>query len=85
MKIQYSIGVKVDAGWRQVSIVANAELISTKMAKVTQVLTIDGETPNYNQSCTGAKRQSFNGLWWAKGEIGKTKRISACDVLENAE
>lgn len=82
MKIQYSIGVKVEAGWRQVSIEADAESISPKMARVTRVITIDGESPRYGQSRTGAKRQAFNGLFWAKGEIGKTKRISACKVTE---
>ena len=82
MKILYSIGVKVDAGWRQVSILANAESISQKMVRVIDVITIDGETPHYGQSRTGAKRQSFNGQFWARGEIGKTKRISACEVVE---
>jgi hypothetical protein len=82
MKIRYQVDVKVDAGWRQVSVVANAELISLKMARVIDVITIDDETPSYGQSRTGAKRQSFNGQWWANGETGKTKRISACEVIE---
>ena len=64
------------------SILANAKSISPKMARVIDVITIDGETPHYGQSRTGAKRQSFNGQFWARGEIGKTKRISACEATE---
>ena len=82
MQIQYTSAVKTFAGWRSVSVVAQAASISKGMAQVTSVETIDGEVPNYNQSRTGAKRQAFNGLFWANNEVGKKKRISACRVLE---
>jgi len=83
MKIKYSIGIKVPAGWRQVEIVAIAERISEKMAEITDIELIDGEEPSYKQSRTGANRQKFNGTWWAKTEIGKKKRISSCTVIED--
>ena len=81
MILKYSVGVNVPAGWRQVSIVAECEPISPQMARVLNVRSIDGEAPNTTQSRTGARRQEFNGLWWAKREIGKTKRISACSEV----
>ena len=81
IKIQYNSSVKVLAGWRHVYVVALAEKISEKQAIVKEVIEIDGESPSYSQSRTGAKRQSFNGNFWASLEIDKKKRISACEVL----
>lgn len=78
--ITYSSAVKVEAGWRHVSVKARAEQISSGMAVVREVIEIDGETPSYGQSRTGAKRQSFNGNWWAAKQIGAKKRLSACEV-----
>ena len=82
MKIKYSIGVKVPAGWRSVTVIAVAEKISAAMVQVKEILTIDGEKPSYGQSRTGAKRQEFNGMYWANAETGKKKRLSACEILE---
>ena len=82
MLLSYYIGVLVPAGWRQVSVLARTEKISPGMAKVLEVLTIDGGAPGYGQSRTGAKRQEFNGHYWARNEIGKKKRISACTVCD---
>jgi hypothetical protein len=81
MRIQYSTGVKTPAGWRQVEIVANASFISTAMVIVEAVETIDGEKPAYGQSRTGAKRQQFNGLYFAQNQVGAKKRLSSCIVL----
>lgn len=78
--ITYNSSVKVDAGWRHVTVKAVAEKVSAGMAVVREVVEIDGEAPAYGQSRTGAKRQSFNGIWWAKQQIGAKKRISACEV-----
>jgi hypothetical protein len=83
MKISYSIGVKTNAGWRSVSIVAIAEKVSPGFARVLSVETIAGESPSYRQSRTGAKRQEFSGAYFAGEEVGKKKRISACEILEN--
>jgi hypothetical protein len=80
LTIVYSSAVKVEAGWRDVKIKARAEKISAGMAVVREVVEIDGETPAYGQSRTGAKRQSFNGKAWAAQQIGAKKRLSACTV-----
>lgn len=74
--IKYSTSVKVAAGWRDVNVVAKAA-----MAEVVEVITIDGEEPSRTQSRTGARRQEFNGIWWAKTQIGAKKRVSACEVI----
>jgi hypothetical protein len=82
VKIKYSIGVKTPAGWRSVSIIAQACAISEKMVTVENVLFIDNEAPGYNQSRTGAKRQQFNGLYFAQNEKGKKKRLASLKLLE---
>lgn len=79
--IVYSSAVKVEAGWRQVNVKASAEKISAGMAVVREVVEIDGETPASGQSRTGAKRQSFNGKWWAAQQVGAKKRISSCEIV----
>jgi hypothetical protein len=81
VKIKYQSSVKTPAGWRSVQIVAAAERVSDAMAQVKEVLLIDGETPNYQQSRTGAKRQEFNGKYFATQQIGAKKRIATCQIL----
>ena len=81
IKIRYQSSVKTPAGWRSVQIVADAERISDAMAQVKEVLLIDGETPAYGQSRTGAKRQQFNGRYFASQQIGTKKRISSCELI----
>lgn len=81
IKIRYKSSVKTPAGWRSVQIVAAAERVSDAMAQVKEVLLIDGETPGYQQSRTGAKRQQFNGRYFAGQQIGTKKRISSCEVI----
>ena len=78
--IQYTSSVKVEAGWRDVQVKARAEKISAGMAVVREVVEIDGEAPAYSQSRTGAKRQSFNGKYWAAQQVGAKKRLSSCTV-----
>jgi hypothetical protein len=78
--ITYNSSVKVEAGWRHVTIKATAEQVSAGFAVVREVIEIDGETPSYGQTRTGARRQSFNGKWWAAQQIGAKKRISSCTV-----
>jgi hypothetical protein len=81
MKIKYTSSVKVAAGWRSVAIVAACEQVSPGMVQVTRIELIDGETPGYGQSRTGAKRQEFNGKWLAEKQVGAKKRLSACEVM----
>ena len=80
MQITYTASVFTQAGWRSVSITAEAEQISKGMAAVTRVVAIDGEDPAYGMSRTGAKRQQYNGKAIAQREIGTKKRLSACTV-----
>ena len=82
MKIEYQTSVKTQAGWRSIDVQAIIEKTSEKTGKVTTILLVDGEKPAYGQSRTGAKRQSFNGLFVARLEVGKNKRLSSCKILE---
>ncbi len=78
--ITYNASVMVQAGWRNVTITAEAEKTSEKMATVIKVLEIDGEEPKGYTSRTGAKRQTYNAAGIASREIGTRKRLSACDI-----
>jgi len=78
--ITYSASVFTPAGWRGVNITAKARPLSLKMAEVVEVLDIGGATPIRNMSRTGANRQKFNGAGVAQREVGKKKRLSACEV-----
>jgi hypothetical protein len=82
MRISYDIGVSTPAGWRSVTILAEAEPLNDKMATVVNVVAIDGEKPDYKMSRTGARRQQFNGLYFAHSQVGKRKRLSNCTVIE---
>ena len=80
LAIQYTASVFTPAGWRSVTITADADQTSAGMATVTRVTAIDGEAPTYDMSRTGARRQSFNGQAIAKREVGARKRLSACTI-----
>ena len=80
--IEYSASVMVPAGWRSVTITAEAEKTSEKMAKVINVIAIDGEEPNGYTSRTGAKRQTYNASGIARREVGSKKRLSSCKIIE---
>jgi len=83
MIIQYSTSVYTPAGWRDVSITAEATPSeSGKMATVLRVIAIDGEKPTPTMSRTGAKRQQFHGTGIAAREVGKRKRLAACRIAE---
>lgn len=83
MKIEYSASVKTDAGWRNVTISADADRVSPGFAVVTAVTAIDGNPPAYGMSRTGARRQSFSGFYVANRETGTRKRLSACSIVES--
>jgi hypothetical protein len=83
MIVQYSTSVYTPAGWRDVSITAEATPSATgKMATVERVIAIDGEKPAPTMSRTGAKRQQFHGTAIASREVGKRKRLSACRIAK---
>jgi hypothetical protein len=79
--VKYNAAVLVDAGWRQVIIIATAEKISEKRVSITEVTSIDGQIPVGYQSRTGARRQTFNADSIAAREIGKIKNISTLTLL----
>lgn len=79
MEITYQASVFTPAGWRGVSITANAVKVSPGMAVVISVTAIDGDAPTGYTSRTGAKRQRYNAAGIAAREVGKKKRLSACD------
>ena len=81
MKIEYQTSVKTPAGWRSIDVQAIIEKTSEKTGKVTTILLVDGEKPAPGQSRTGARRQQFNGLFVARLEVGKKKRLSSCKIL----
>ena len=84
IQIRYAASVFTQAGWRSVIITANAVPNKTgKMARVTEVTAIDGQTPTTGMSRTGAKRQAYNGKSIAAREVGANKRISACEIIED--
>lgn len=82
--ITYTTSVLTAAGWRPVTICAEAEKMSAAMARVVRVLTIDGNEPTGYTSRTGANRQRYNAAGIARREVGTRKRISACKVLAAA-
>lgn len=82
MKVKYTASVMVPAGWRSVEITAIVQPNKTgKMGIVQDVLAIDGETVKPNMSRTGANRQKYCGTSIAYREIGKNKRLSACEIV----
>lgn len=80
MQISYNTSVFTPAGWRNVTITAEAEQTSKAMATVSKVIAINGEEPSYGMSRTGANRQKFNGKGIAEREVGARKRLSSCTV-----
>jgi hypothetical protein len=79
--IEYTASVFTPAGWRSVTITAQAAQTSKAMATVTKVVAIDGEDPTHDMSRTGARRQAFNGKAIALREEGARKRLSACETV----
>ena len=80
LTIEYQTSVFTSAGWRGVTVTAQAVKVSAGMAVVKAVALIDGETPNAGMSRTGARRQAFNGVTTALREVGAKKRLSACRI-----
>jgi len=81
IRIKYTASVFTAAGWRSVTIAAEADKTSAGMATVTRVTAIDGEAPRAGMSRTGSRRQQYNGQAIAAREIGTRKRLSACAII----
>lgn len=81
LKIEYKSSVKAKSGWRSVYIVAEALQISAGKCQIVNVLTINDKTPGYD-SLTGAKRQEFDGRYFAEQQIGAKKLISSLYSVE---
>ena len=81
MIIKYISSVFTQAGWRSVTITAQANQISPGMAQVVKVTEIDGDAPTGYTSRTGSKRQTYNAAGIAAREIGAKKRISTCKIM----
>jgi nitroimidazol reductase NimA-like FMN-containing flavoprotein (pyridoxamine 5'-phosphate oxidase superfamily) len=79
--IEYSASVNTPAGWRSVWMKGTAKKISEKRCEVVEITHIDNEDVSANMSRTGAKRQQFNGKYFAGGEKGKKKNISSVTIL----
>jgi hypothetical protein len=82
MLIEYSASVFTPAGWRNVTITADAERISAGMGRVVSVRAIDGSAPVGTLSRTGARRQEYHASGVASREVGARKRLSACRIIE---
>jgi hypothetical protein len=80
MNISYNSSVYTKAGWRHVSIEAEAEQISAGMARILRVIKIDGEDPRGTLSRTGARRQEYWADSVARREVGARKRLSTCVI-----
>lgn len=79
--IEYNAAVFTQAGFRSVTVTAQADRISPKRAKVVEVTLLDGEAPVGTLSRTGAKRQQYYAGGVAQREIGKIKNLSACNII----
>lgn len=81
IRIKYDSTVFTPAGLRSVEVTAYAERISAKRCKVLEVTHFDGEEVRAFMSRTGANRQKFYGVGAAEREEGKTKNLSACEII----
>lgn len=69
-------------GWRGVYITASAKSVSAKMIEIIGGVDINGDGDTGYASRTGAKRQQYNVGYFAEKEIGKRKRLSCVNVIE---
>lgn len=81
MIIRYNTGVFTPAGWRNETVTARVELLSSKRAKVLDVIDIGGNGSTGFASRTGAKRQAYHVGGVAKRELGAIKLLSKVEVV----
>ena len=79
--VKYNSSVLTAAGWRSITIMAQANYLSAKRVEITCVDSIDGLTPSNNMSRTGSKRQTYDGLYYSNCESGKVKNISSLELI----
>ena len=77
VNIEYKASVKTPAGWRGVYMKGSAKRLSEKRVEVVEITHIDDEPVGFGMSRTGAKRQQFNGIYFAGQEAGKKKNVSS--------
>jgi hypothetical protein len=82
MIITYNSSVKTPAGWRSVTVTAEAQEVSDKRVRVIKVSDIDGEGSSGFASRTGANRQKYNLGFFADAEAGKMKNKSSVKIQE---
>jgi len=86
VEANYTISVYIEAEeWRTGNALATLEFISPRRAKVLDISEINNEEVTRYMSLTGARRQSFNGIYAANKEIGKTKNISSLYIIGKIE
>lgn len=81
MQIKYNTAVFTPAGWRSEVVTAQAEAISLKRLRVTQVLDIGGNGSTGYGSRTGAKRQQYNVGGVALREVGAVKLLGKVEIV----
>ena len=79
--VKYNSSVLTMAGWRSITIMAQANYLSAKRVEIVSVDSIDGLTPSKNMSRTGSKRQVYDGLYYSNCEAGKIKNISSLELV----
>jgi hypothetical protein len=83
VKITYHGSVCVDVGWRSILIKAEAVPCGRGLAEIIRVFSVDGNDPTATwASRTGARRQSYSPSSVALREVGKRKRLSACEIVD---
>jgi len=80
--IKYRTAVFTPAGWRPEEVTAVAEYLSTKRARIIEILDVGGNGSKGYGSRTGAKRQAYNVGGIAKREIGMIKNLSSVQIVE---
>lgn len=81
LKIRYKTSVYTQAGFRSETFTALADRVSDKRVRVVEIVDVGGHGTTGTGTITGAKRQSYNVKFVANCEIGKIKRLSACEIL----
>ena len=78
MIVSYTASAFTPAGWRSVTVTAEAEVLSPKRVRIARVVDVNGDGASGHSSVTGAKRQAYNVGGIAAREAGKIKNLSSC-------
>lgn len=85
VNVEYKASVLTGAGWRSVYMKGVAKKLSEKRVEIVEITHIDDEDVKYDMSRTGANRQKFNGVYFAKKEIGKKKNVGSLFSIKQTE